>query len=344
MNLSVESVEYFWWELEKLSGAYTRPGSPADLVQKKLNKITSPKPPAVPKVKTAMAVEDMQRGDIIVASPGPPHERATVGNKFQDWLFTKASPYWQGLFTHAGIYVGDGKTIEAYPKGIIKRPVNKLLKGRSYVVVRPKATDIQREKAAQFAESQLGKPYSKLDLMRASLRTMLPASAATLVGGAPGIPKKKNAKGYQCGGLVAASYAAAKAPLNNKINPRYSPPTELLFGERSEIVGRKMRRGHVLNAPKGRAMRAPWLKKMNIFDTKRKQRRREQRELKKVAQPVGQAYPGTRFSQDRVTPDLTRTNREAMRLAAEQARIPKALRKTKRGTLHGALLALKRAK
>lgn len=255
--LPVASVESFWAELEQIGDPNSFLGS--SVLEKSAETAQAE--------HNATSIKNMMPGDIIVASPGPPSERATAGSRFQDWLFTKASPYWQGRFTHAGIYVGDGKTVEAYPQGIIKRNASELLKNRSYVVIRPKVSEETRLAAAEFAESQLGKSYSKADLIRAASRTLVPSQVATLIGGSPNISGEKHVTGYQCGGLVAASYAAAGSPLS-KVNPRYVPPVELITNTKAQVIGKKLRKGHELNAPVVGWLKDPWSKKIEKRERK----------------------------------------------------------------------------
>lgn len=216
-------------------------------------------------VHNVSSIKNMQRGDIIVASAEPLDKDSGVVRKIIDWTFQRASPYWQGLFTHTGIYVGDGKTVESYPsQGIIKRDAAKLLKGRSYVVIRPKVSEEQRDAAAAFAESRVGEPYNFKDLAVTALRVVLPSSAAELVAGSPNVPDKKHAVGYQCGGLVAASYAAAGAPLT-EANPKFVPPVEVLGNPKSRVIGLKVRKHHQLNEPIQKWLRENWSKNIEEF-------------------------------------------------------------------------------
>ena len=283
-NLSIQSVQTFWDELEKIGEFSSVPAQLGQVAQNAATALTDAfktfvarpygtrarisfvkRAASAQEEHNANSIKDMEPGDIIVASPGPPSERATASSQFQDWLFTKASPYWQGRFTHAGIYAGDGKTIEAYPQGIIKRDASELLKGRSYVVIRPKVPEEKRLAAVEFAESQLGKPYSKTDLIRAAARTLVPSSVASVIGGSPNIPDQKHEVGYQCGGLVAASYAAAGAPLA-KVNPKYVPPVELLANPKARVVGLRMRKQHEMNEPVVGWLKGRWKKNLQEFD------------------------------------------------------------------------------
>jgi hypothetical protein len=215
-----------------------------------------------------VGVRNLQRGDIVITSPGPPSERMTAGSAFQDWLFRKASPFMQGLFTHSGIYAGDGKMIEAYPKGIIERDFSKMTKGKSYLVVRPKVSAEKREQAADFAKSQLGVSYNKRMLAFASLKTMLPSKVVSVTGGSDDMPKGKSPLGYQCGGLVAGSYYAVGAPLKTVAPWRHTAPAELAAVSNVNVVGRRINRHHKILAPKGR-LRKQWIENQLKYERKK---------------------------------------------------------------------------
>jgi hypothetical protein len=219
--------------------------------------------------KTSMSRKELQPGDIVLTSPGVASDEHNLGDRIGNFIFGKMSPYWQGTFTHSGIWDGE-KMIEAYPDGIITRSFNKMTGGKSFMVLRPKVDDETKEKAILFAQKQVGKPYSKYDLALAGTKFILPPSMVRVTSKSKGISGKKNPKGYQCAGLVGASYVAAGAPLETFAPWQHTAPAELVTARNVDIVGKRISKKHTFTLPRGR-IRKEYERAVGEFEERRKQ-------------------------------------------------------------------------
>ncbi len=96
---------------------------------------------------------DMARQVLPQMRPGDILLRRTEGSSGNLFI-----PSW---WKHAGVYVGEGEVVDAVFKGIGKDSFAKFMtEGDSIMIVRPKnLTAQQREAIADYAKSQVGKPY-----------------------------------------------------------------------------------------------------------------------------------------------------------------------------------------
>lgn len=118
-------------------------------------------------------------------------------NGFFGWLIRlgTSSPW-----NHAGVYIGDGKIIEANPKGVQISPANKypLMAWNRHEGLTPK----QRAGIAIYAESLVGDPYSFLGVARLALRIL----GFKLFADTKLMRYLSNKREYFCSELVAEAY------------------------------------------------------------------------------------------------------------------------------------------
>lgn len=146
----------------------------------------------------------LQKGDVLVTTPKK-SESPTLSERTLGGVFGHLSSSLQGSHTHAAIYVGNGQVVEARAEdGVKKRSLEDALKGiDSAIVVRPKTSKKNREGAARFAETRLGRKYDMKALAGAGGSLVLPKKMYRLVS------KRKNpedAQNFICSNLVSAAY------------------------------------------------------------------------------------------------------------------------------------------
>jgi uncharacterized protein YycO len=113
-------------------------------------------------------------------------------------------------WNHAFIYIGNGKIVEANPKGVEVSDASK------YPLIawnrHEELTDLDRKLIVQHAVEQVGKPYNFLIIFNLVLRILgLRALANTHF-----LYKLAQKEGYICSELVAEAYAMARCPVTTK--------------------------------------------------------------------------------------------------------------------------------
>ncbi|MDI6708406.1 MAG: YiiX/YebB-like N1pC/P60 family cysteine hydrolase [Candidatus Thermoplasmatota archaeon] len=94
---------------------------------------------------------DGNKADFSKAQPGDILFGRTPG--FMDWIIP-------GYWTHVGMYIGNGKVIEAVPKGVVCSDIEKWRSYDAAAIGRVwTASYSQVQSAIEFAKAQLGKPY-----------------------------------------------------------------------------------------------------------------------------------------------------------------------------------------
>jgi hypothetical protein len=175
----------------------------------------------------------LEPGDIILMTP-------QEGKTRFDAAFGAVSRTLQGPYTHASMYVGNGELVEArIGQGVDKLSVNKALRGKGFAVVRPMAERKTREQAATVArESLSSKQYSGQDLIAAGTTAMLPRVGNKVVKKILGKGSPERKRAFQCGGLVAGSYAAVGEDLHPDVHWRFLAPTLFLSSPHVQVIGR----------------------------------------------------------------------------------------------------------
>jgi len=127
-------TESLWYRLKKTVIEFF---STIDIGSRKTHAVTSDMAQRV--------LPQMQPGDILL--------RRTDGSSGNLFI-----PSW---WKHAGVYVGEGQVVDAVFKGIGKDSLEAFMTGGdSIMIVRPKSlSDKQRQAIADYAKSQVGKPY-----------------------------------------------------------------------------------------------------------------------------------------------------------------------------------------
>ena len=148
----------------------------------------------------------LQVGDIILVSG------VFVGDK--------AMP---GHYTHAAMYIGNGKMIEAWKNGVRIVDVTMVRNANDAAIYRVKTTDTIKQRAVEWAKTKVGLPYDYIWL--------------TYIGG-----KQVEGKSYYCSELVWAAYKAVGGPDIDQ-NPGWSwkygynvAPQELADDEDTYLV------------------------------------------------------------------------------------------------------------
>jgi uncharacterized protein YycO len=103
-------------------------------------------------------------------------------------------------WNHAGVYIGDGKIVEATPRGVKINSANEypLMAWNKHEGLTPK----QRAGIAIYAESLVGKPYGFVDIARLILRII----GFKLFANTKLMTYLAAKDGYICSELVAESY------------------------------------------------------------------------------------------------------------------------------------------
>ena len=120
-------------------------------------------------------------------------------------------------WNHAFIYVGDGKIVEATPKGVILSPVSKynLIAWNQHEELDSK----ERYIIADFALSKIGQPYNFIVIANLALRILgLKVLANTKL-----LYKMAQGEGYICSELTAECYKVAGADLFTKAPDLVTP-------------------------------------------------------------------------------------------------------------------------
>ncbi len=106
-------------------------------------------------------------------------------------------------WNHAGIYIGEGKIIEANPQGVQVTELNQysLVAWNKHEGI----TDKQKNQIVKYAQELVGKPYAFWDIARLTLRIIgLKIFAETKF-----MRYLSTKDGYICSELVAESYESA---------------------------------------------------------------------------------------------------------------------------------------
>ena len=111
-------------------------------------------------------------------------------------------------WNHAFIFIGNGKIVEAKPRGVVVSPVTdySLIAWNKHETF----TDAQGKVIASYALGQVGKPYDFLIIAILTLRILgLKALANNRF-----LHKLAQKDGYICSELVAEAYATAGKPIS----------------------------------------------------------------------------------------------------------------------------------
>ena len=190
-------------------------------------------------------------GDIIVMSmrKKPDDEPAAAS------VFRQATVAGQGGLTHAAIYVGGGKVVEAREQGVMLQPAEVSLAEKSYVALRPRVSMKERRAAAQYAKEQVGKPFDMPGLGRIAVSFVLPGKLRARwdqhVSGSADAEKR-----FTCSRLVDAAYGkAALTELHGTV-----APSDFRAAKTVDLVKRVVRTESDMRRPiLGRLRSAPML-------------------------------------------------------------------------------------
>lgn len=140
----------------------------------------------------------LKPGDILATKPKDDFLRkGPLRHKLLRPLLTM----FQGVdHTHVGLYVGDGKVVDAGEWGgksrVTSVPLNTYLKRYDLKVLRVKATAGEKRDAVDYAKEQVGKPFS----LKKMIRLALPVSKDNK-------RSRESAKSMFCSELIANAYA-----------------------------------------------------------------------------------------------------------------------------------------
>ena len=144
--------------------------------------------------------EKLQPGDILTTQGIPKNK--LLGSRQQTFVQRVVSPISErvvGPYSHAGIYVGDGKLVEVMPHtGVREIPLDKYEGFLTVNAVRPKVSPGERRRAAEWARQQVGKPYAYSSLPRAILSDRIDLKE-----------RPRNDK-FICSTLVSSAYPSIK--------------------------------------------------------------------------------------------------------------------------------------
>lgn len=190
-----------------------------------------------------------EKGDILLFTLDKYEDMPAFKRTFAR-VFGKANSALQGLYTHAGMYSGDGKLIEGTHKGMVERPISESIKYKGLVVARVKGlSKKQKNKVVDEARKYLGEPYSALQAVAtgSNLKFKERITGKLL--------DKIQPRGFQCGGIVAQAYNDAGVPFKekgNKVEVRTLAPIRLLNQDNVHIVAK--RQDFVVERPKGKSI------------------------------------------------------------------------------------------
>lgn len=168
--------------------------------------------------------KELEPGDIILYGP------QETGDPLNRMFLTFSRPL-QGDFTHAGIYVGDNKTVESFAGRPIKEyDLDSRLDGRRDItVMKPKLSAKTKNRAAAFAKKQVGKPYSYKDLAMHGKYLLLPKKQKNFLK-----TDKAGRNAYSCSTLVTQSYRAAGARVVDT-DVEVAAPVDLVSSSRNDV-------------------------------------------------------------------------------------------------------------
>jgi uncharacterized protein YycO len=180
--------------------------------------------------------EDIQPGDIIIMTqrkdPTKP-KPGVVGS-----LFGTLAPMVQGTLGHAAIVSASGGVIESrIGEGITKKSFREAVKNKSYIVKRPPFSAATRRRAAEFAEKQVGKTYSKSELLLESIGGVLPTSVTKALEEKLVLPRDRD--GYTCSSLITAAYGAAKL---SDISGRLATPGDFVYSDKMQTIKERIKK------------------------------------------------------------------------------------------------------
>ena len=135
----------------------------------------------------------LRPGDIIFTAPFRDKVQTTAGRYF----FKPLSKAVQGTdYGHTAIYVGDGEIVESrIGEGTNKRTLDSVSLKNKIIAFRPKVSIEDRKAAVEYAEGQIGTPYSNASLFRAAL-PLRPAANGN----------KEHVSKQICSALIADAY------------------------------------------------------------------------------------------------------------------------------------------
>jgi hypothetical protein len=143
------------------------------------------------------------------------------------------------------MYVGKGKIVESrLGEGVKLKSFKSALRGKDYIILRPKATKKKRSIAARFAKSQVGKDYDSLALIQTGAGRILPNWATNLVDRGKARPPE-NAKAFTCSNLLSAAYRKADI----KLGGSFIAPVDLRVSGKTKTIGKRLRKGFRETAP-----------------------------------------------------------------------------------------------
>lgn len=166
-------------------------------------------------------------------------------------LFRFASPKLQGSYSHAGLYAGNGRIIDAVDDGVRELPLKKAVGSKDFIVLRPAATPQETKKAIDFARRQVGKDYSDVQMIGAGAALLSPRFLASKMGRDPSKAALAKKSAYQCGGLIGCAYQAAGLSLSGKGQPKATmmSPASLLASPKTRVVFGGIQGSEKLQAP-----------------------------------------------------------------------------------------------
>jgi uncharacterized protein YycO len=181
------------------------------------------------------APKDIQAGDIIVTSP-------LTATGSQPSLLDRLSKKVQGGFTHALMASGDNHVIDVRPElgGVRKRPLAASLRNLDYVVLRPNAPKLLRNRAARVMTGHVGTPYSMQRAALTAAHLTLPSSVTRVLEKVVPHDITKD-RGVQCAGAVTGSYS--KAGLELHPGKSLTAPVDLLAHPDLKVVHTRIRSG-----------------------------------------------------------------------------------------------------
>ena len=217
MNISKHSVDAYWDELEKIARAETH------------------------KALEAKA----EPGDIIHVGMARRRHSKWSPAGWAESLFRGASKSIQGSMTHSAMYVGKDKIVEArLGEGVKIKSFKEALKGRDYMILRPKTTKRKRRAAARFAKSQVGKDYDSIALIQTGAGKLLPNWTTNLIDRGR-LKPPENSKAFTCSNLLSAAYRKAGADLGGS----FAAPVDFRMSDKTETIGKRIRKGFEETAP-----------------------------------------------------------------------------------------------
>jgi uncharacterized protein YycO len=187
--------------------------------------------------------EDIQPGDIVIMSQRKDPTKPSPG--IVGLFFGKLAPKVQGTLGHAGIVSPSGRIVESrIDEGITEKSFREAIKNKSYVIRRPPFSETTRRKAAEFAAKQVGKPYSKSDLLFESVGGVLPDSVTKSLEERLDLPRDRD--GYTCSSLITAAYGSAKL---SDISGRLATPGDFVYSDKLKTIKERVLKTAPVVAP-----------------------------------------------------------------------------------------------